>query len=60
MSKVSDEVYDGIRCAVCEERFQSGEDQRGVPGTAERAHVACWILDDCTGNAAMGRTGDAQ
>ena len=39
---VSDEVWEGLRCAVCEERFLPGEDQRGVPGTAERVHAACW------------------
>jgi len=41
MSTVADEVYDGTRCAVCEERFHPGEAQLGVPGTAERVHVSC-------------------
>ena len=42
MSSVSDEVYDGTRCAICEERFGPGEAERGVPSTAERVHVSCW------------------
>lgn len=42
MSRVSDEVYDGTRCAICEERFQAGDAEQGVTGTTERVHVACW------------------
>jgi hypothetical protein len=42
MSSVADEVQDGIRCAICEERFRSDDKQRQVPQTDERVHVACW------------------
>jgi hypothetical protein len=41
----SDEVYSGERCAVCEERFKPGEDERPVPGTGERVHVNCWTQE---------------
>lgn len=38
----SDEVYNGERCAVCEERFEPDEAERPVPDTGERVHVSCW------------------
>ena len=44
MSTTGDEVYDGLRCAVCEERFQPGEDQVDAGLMGERAHAACWDL----------------
>lgn len=40
MGTVSDEVYEGLRCAVCEERFKPGDAQRFLPGTGERIHTA--------------------
>ena len=42
MSTVGDEVYDGTRCAICEERIKADEAERGVPATAERVHLSCW------------------
>lgn len=38
MSRVSDEVYEGLRCAVCEERFPPGEIGVAVRGRSERVH----------------------
>ncbi len=42
MSAIADEVYDGTRCAVCEQRFKPGEDWWRVPITGECIHVSCW------------------
>jgi hypothetical protein len=39
---VSDEVHDGTRCAICEERIKPGEVWQIVPATGESVHVACW------------------
>lgn len=38
----SDEVYNGERCAVCEERITPTDAERSVPGTGERVHMGCW------------------
>jgi hypothetical protein len=42
MSTRAEEVYDGLRCAICEERFKPAEAERGVHGTGERVHEKCW------------------
>lgn len=41
MSK-SEEVYDGKRCAVCEELILAVDSVRYLSDTGERVHAACW------------------
>ena len=36
------EVYDGLRCAICEERFKPGDDQKTGGQMGEQIHAACW------------------
>lgn len=38
----ADEVAEGARCAVCEERFTDGERVQYLPATGEFVHPACW------------------
>ncbi len=41
MSQRSDEVYEGVRCAVCERRFEPRDDIVFLPMTSERFHREC-------------------